>query len=95
MLLRAEATERALPLRFLNQLAVALKRTLPAAVSIGGPVPALMERRIGKFRANLLLTAEDRASLASATRQLLAHIESMPLANKIRWTLDVDAQEIS
>ncbi len=95
VLLRAEATERALPLRFLNQLAVALKRTLPAAVSIGGPVPALMERRIGKFRANLLLTAEDRASLASATRQLLAHIESMPLANKIRWTLDVDAQEIS
>ncbi len=95
VLLRAEATERTLPLRFLNQLAAALKRTLPATVSIGGPVPALMERRIGKFRANLLLTAEDRAVLASAIRQLLAQIERMPLANKIRWTLDVDAQEIS
>jgi primosomal protein N' (replication factor Y) (superfamily II helicase) len=95
VLLRAEATERTLPLRFLNQLATALKRTLPAAVSIGGPVPALMERRIGKFRANLLLTAEDRAVLADAIRQLLAHIERMPLANKLRWSLDVDAHEIA
>ena len=94
-LLRAEATDRALPLRFLNQLAAILKRALPAAVTIGGPVPALMERRIGKFRANLLLTAEDRGVLASAIRKMLAHIEGIPLANKIRWSLDVDAQEVS
>ena len=94
-LLRAEATDRALPLRFLNQLADALKQALPAVVAVGGPVPALMERRIGKFRANLLLTALDRGVLASAINRMLEHIESMPLANKIRWSLDVDAQEIS
>jgi primosomal protein N' (replication factor Y) len=94
-LIRAEATDRALPLRFLNQLAATLKSILPDGVTLGGPIPALMERRIGKFRANLLLTAHERGLLAMTIRQMLERIDNLPLAKKVRWSLDVDAQEIS
>ncbi len=94
-LLRAEATERPIPLRFLQQLVATLKPLLPAGVTLGGPIPALMERRIGKFRANLLLTSHDRATLSEAITLMLRQIDHCPLARKVRWSLDVDAQEIA
>ena len=92
-LLRAEAGQRELPNRFLEGIARALR---PAAgdVFIGGPVPALMERRGGKFRANLLFSAADRRTLARVLDPLPLAITASPLANRVRWHLDVDPHEI-
>lgn len=94
-LVRAEATERTLPLRFLTQLANAVKPTLPAGVMLQGPVPALMERRVGKFRANLLLSARERGLLGMTLERVLQRIDTLPLTKKVRWSLDVDAQEVA
>ena len=92
-LLRAEAGQRELPGRFLEGIARSLR---PGAegVSIWGPVPALMERRGGKFRANLLFSAPDRRTLARVLDPLPAAISASSLANRVRWHLDVDPHEI-
>jgi primosomal protein N' (replication factor Y) len=93
-LVRAEATDPARPLRLLRGIAARLRPRLPAGVSLGGPIPALMEKRIGKFRANLLLSAPDRTRLASASAELLDVLSRDKEAKRVRWSLDIDAQEI-
>jgi primosomal protein N' (replication factor Y) len=92
-LLRAEAGQRELPSRFLDGIARAL-RPVAEGVFIGGPVPALMERRGGKFRANLLFSAPDRKILARVLDPLPAAITASQLVNRVRWHLDVDPHEI-
>ncbi|MCB1837850.1 MAG: primosomal protein N', partial [Alcanivoracaceae bacterium] len=59
-------------------------------VQILGPIPAPLERRQGRFRFQLLLRADHRAPLHGAIEQLLATLESHPLARRCRWHLDVD-----
>ncbi|MSR14470.1 MAG: primosomal protein N' [Gammaproteobacteria bacterium] len=93
-LLRAEAVTRSAPLQFLEEIAGKLRRHTLPGVSIDGPVPALMEKRVGKFRANLLVTATDRGALSSAITKLLETIENSPTSRRVRWSVDVDAQEI-
>ena len=92
-LLRAEAGQRELPGRFLEGIARIL-RPVAGGVFIGGPVPALMERRGGKFRANLLFSAADRRALARVLDPLPAAITASDLVNRVRWHLDVDPHEI-
>jgi len=60
-----------------------------------GPLPAPMSRRAGLFRAQLLLRATHRASLHRVLFQLCAAAENHPLARKVRWSIDVDAVDLS
>ena len=60
-----------------------------------GPIPALMEKRQGHFRMQLLLQSNQRSVLQQALSQHLNTIESLPLASKVRWSLDVDPQDFS
>lgn len=94
-LVRAEAALRALPMQFLNEVAVRMRRQTLEGVSINGPIPAAMEKRVGKYRANLLLLASERSHLALAISLLLKIIEKLPTAKRVRWTLDIDAQEVA
>jgi len=91
-LLRAEAPHAEAPLRFLNDaLAAAAK---PEAVDLLGPVPAPMERRAGRYRAQLLLQSTDRAALRRLLEPWLAQLESLKSARKVRWSLDVDPLDL-
>ena len=92
-MVRAEATDRARPLEFLREIAAVLRTRIPPTVILGGPIPAPMEKRIGKFHANLMLTAPDRSRLTRALSTLVAIIEQSPNAKRVRWQLDIDAQE--
>jgi primosomal protein N' (replication factor Y) len=53
-----------------------------------------MERRAGKFRALLMLSAVRRPALARALHELLSLIEAAPLRNRVRWHLDIDPEEV-
>ncbi|HHM04293.1 MAG TPA: primosomal protein N' [Gammaproteobacteria bacterium] len=86
-LLRAEAPGTQAPMRFL-QAAADLGRHAP--VTLLGPVPAPMEKRAGRYRAQLLLQAELRPVLHRFLRQWLPEVEALPLGRKVRWSLDVD-----
>lgn len=92
-LLRAEAGARELPANFLAAVAQVVRPQAPE-VFIAGPVPALMERRGGRFRANLLLAATGRVDLSRALDRLTEAVNQNPLVNRVRWHIDVDPAEI-
>ena len=60
-----------------------------------GPIPALMEKRQGQYRMQLLLQSPQRSALQKAIGQQIKQIETLNLANKIRWSLDIDPQDFS
>ena len=87
-LLRAEATDRNNALDFLQWA----KQQMPniEKVTVMDAVPSPMERRAGRYRAQLLITAIERAALHYSLGQWLENIKDKPQARKIRWSLDVD-----
>lgn len=91
--IRAEAGQQALPTEFLSGIRRATKSLVAAEVRIAGPVPATMERRAGKFRAVLMVSAERRGALADALLKILKAIEESPSRHRVRWHIDVDPEE--
>ena len=90
-LLRAEAPRLATALEF---LAAAARRgkTLGARVTIYDPVPAALQRRAGRERAQLLVQSGSRAELR---RFLAVWREALGQSSttRARWALDVDPLE--
>ena len=93
-LLRAEAAESDLPKAFLADARRAGERAGPADIALLGPVPALMERRAGRHRAQLLVESARRRPLHRFLDGWLEEIEGLPSGRRVRWSLDVDPGEI-
>ncbi len=89
-LIRAEAPNRDAPALFLDQVSDCARQLGHDGVEIFGPVPAPMERRQGRYRAMLLLQAEERGSLQRLLTPLAPALETLPKARAVRWSLDVD-----
>ncbi len=93
-LLRAEASKDGVAIRFLDQavdLAADLKQ---AGVELWGPVPAPMERRAGRYRAHLLVQAPGRGALQALLSDWLPKVRELKAARQVRWSVDVDPQEM-
>ncbi len=86
-LLRAEAHDLSLVLRFLSDLVPA---TPVPKIQLLGPIPAPMERVAGKFRYQLHIQGEDRGALHAYIGQMVTYLSNNKLAQKVRWNLDVD-----
>lgn len=91
-LLRSESTSRNPPMAFLDAIAEGLPNN--PSVSLLGPVPAVMEKRAGRFRAQLLLTSNSRMALQRHIDTCIRFAESIPLARKVRWSVDVDPVDL-
>jgi len=93
-LLRADAHQPGQAEEFLDKacaLAEQLLGTLDCTgVELLGPVPAPMERRAGRHRAQLLLQAANRASLHRLLTPWLQALEQLPGSRSVRWSLDID-----
>jgi len=63
-------------------------------VRILGPVDAVMARKAGRYRAQLLLQSTERQALHKLLRQLRPALEDLPAARKVRWSIDVDPIEL-
>lgn len=95
-LLRASSTasmEKAL--KFLEHISQLLASAEMTGVQRLGPIPAPVEKRANRYRAQLLLGSEQRAQLHLALRQLLRQEHSLPGRSGIRWSIDVDPVELS
>jgi primosomal protein N' (replication factor Y) len=93
-MLRASATKREDAHRFLE-----LARTLAETAGIDGvrvlgPVSAPMERKAGRYRAQLLLQSRQRSCLHQVLNCLRTSLEGSPDARKVRWSVDVDPIEL-
>lgn len=93
-LLRAESNSTAQTHQFLDEayaLAEELSHATPiAGVELLGPVPSPMERRAGRYRAQLLVQAAQRSTLHQLLHLWLPALEQSPLARRVRWSIDVD-----
>ncbi|MCW8947304.1 MAG: hypothetical protein OQK80_07535, partial [Sedimenticola sp.] len=57
-------------------------------------VPAPMERRAGRYRAHLLLQANQRSELQRLLPQWVSFLAGLKSARRVRWSIDVDPQEM-
>jgi primosomal protein N' (replication factor Y) len=53
-----------------------------------------MERRGGKYRAQLLFHCSRRAPLHELVRRLLGVARTWPETRRVRWSIDVDPAEL-
>ena len=96
-LLRAEASEMQPALKFLDGIAHFCQRfskhnSLP--VEQLGPLPAPMEKRAGKYRVQLLLKTDKRGNLQALLSSLCAELQSIKPPRSVRFSIDVDPQNL-
>jgi primosomal protein N' (replication factor Y) (superfamily II helicase) len=91
-LLRAEARQPAAALGFLNHARAALGA--PGSLRVSEPIPALMERRAGYHRAQLLIQCDSRAALQRRLAAWAPLLDELPAARSVRWSLDVDPYDL-
>ncbi len=66
----------------------------PAEVELLGPLPSPMERRAGQYHLQVLLSARRRQPLHSLLDRCLPAIAELPQARRVRWSVDIDPQDL-
>ncbi len=79
---------------FLAQLRGAVEPQLRGQAQIIGPLPAPMQRRAGRFRSQLLLHCQARPAARLAARTLVTEAQRIPARKGLKWSLDVDPQDM-
>lgn len=95
LLLRAEATNRELPLQFLQQACMLAGEQGPRDLEIFGPMQSPLGKKAGHFRAQLILQTGKRASLQRLGNVLVRALDALPLGKRVRWSVDVDPLDFS
>ncbi|MCB1649854.1 MAG: primosomal protein N' [Pseudomonadales bacterium] len=97
-LLRAEAVSTQAPESFLQEartLATHLCSTQGiTGVQILGPLPSPMEKRHNRFRAQLLFQCPQRPALQQLLTALCPALEGLKSTRTVRWSVDVDPQDM-
>ena len=96
-LLRFDAPDPASATHFAEtaaQLSVQLSKDPRLAVDLIGPMPAPMEKRAGRFRVQLQLKSERRGRLQDHLNYLVANLDQVKLPPRLRWSVDVDPQDM-
>jgi len=93
-MLRAEATAAGEALNFLRKAESLGKAIAVNDVEVLSPVPSPMERRAGRYRAQLLVSCNSRPPLHQFLDSWLDLIEKEKLAKRVRWSLDVDPVDL-
>lgn len=93
--LRAEAHNINDAKRFINNAAMQLNQLTNSSLQLFGPIPALIEKRSGRYRYQLIIQSSNRKSLHTNLDEWLLKLEKMQSSKKVRWSLDIDPQDIS
>ncbi len=78
----------------IRQLAEQLAPPSPQC-SYLGPIPALLEKRNHFYRYQLHLRCNGKGQLQQLLKPLMAALQQWPEANRLRWSLDVDPQDLT
>ncbi len=63
-------------------------------IKLVGPIPALMARRVGRYRAQLTLMADNFAQLRQVLQQALPQIQALRNTRKSQLTIEVDPVDL-
>jgi len=97
VLIRAEAIDEMAPMELLQaarNCTTTIDASIIEGVEIYGPFPAPMTRRAGRYRYQMLCQSTKRNNLQKLLHYWLPLIESLPNRKKVRWSVDVDPQEM-
>lgn len=97
--IRAEAINSQAPLDFLMKTRALTEQLcdtlhLQTRIMINGPLPAPMEKRANRFRQQLLVRAHHRQDLQLLLGKLCLQLEGLPSQRHVRWSIDVDPQDM-
>jgi primosomal protein N' (replication factor Y) len=92
-LLRAESSRPGVAMNFLARAQIGLAGQ-DSRVQVSEPIPAVMERRAGQIRAQLLMQCASRAVLQKALAAWVPQLEALPATRQVRWSLDVDPYDL-
>lgn len=95
-IIRAEANHSDLVINFLTEVVQAAEPVIAQieGLEVNGPLPSPMERRFGRYHMQIWLLCDRRAPLHQGIACLLDLINRHPMNRKVRWSLDVDPQEL-
>ncbi len=91
-IVRAEAMESEIARRFLSSLEQTA--SVPDSTELLGPIPAMMEKRSGRYRQMLIVSAISRSGIHKVTSQLVHLAEHHADSKRIRWSVDVDPVDL-
>jgi primosomal protein N' (replication factor Y) (superfamily II helicase) len=89
----AEAAQRGPAFALLERVRAAATES-DGGVTVLGPAALAMERKDGRYRAQLLFRSAQRAALHRLVDRVLAAIRNAPEARRVRWSVDIDPLEI-
>ena len=85
----SDAMEKLAEIKQVLQTSVHLKQ-----INCIGPIPALMTRRIGRYRAQLCLFSPDVLKLRSTLREVMPAVQLVKNSATVKWVIDVDSFDI-
>ena len=94
VILRTDCSDAAYGEKFLQTVRDGVQPALPPGARLIGPLPSPMQRRAGKFRCQLILLAPDRRAAQLAADILVAQAEAAPVRHGLKWSIDVDPQDL-
>ncbi|MGB2115598.1 MAG: primosomal protein N' [Porticoccaceae bacterium] len=92
--IRAESSNPKLAFEFLSHARDIIEHQITSDIELLGPLPALMEKRSGRYRYILQITSTSRGNLQQLLTNTATALEKRKKDNKIRWSIDVDPQEL-
>ncbi|OUS28323.1 primosomal protein N' [Gammaproteobacteria bacterium 45_16_T64] len=90
---RAEANNESIVIQFLQDILETFQQRPTPKVDAWGPVPAIMTRRAGYYRYQLMVRSDERGPLHQALTGILSSIDNNPHIRKVRWHLDIDPSQ--
>ena len=94
VVLRTDCPDAEYGEKFLQQLRARSTPRLPSGARLIGPLPSHMQRRAGKYRSQLLLTAPNRRTAQTAATLLVTNAEGLPARHGLKWSIDIDPQNV-
>ncbi|CAH6859412.1 primosome factor N' [Vibrio chagasii] len=96
-LFRAEANDTRLVEEFLRQVRHTLEShpLFDQYCMVLGPTPAPLAKRAGKARWQLILQTQTRSLMQKLLMSAKPAINMLPAAKKVRWSLDIEPQDLS
>jgi len=92
--MRTDCADAQLGEQFLRQVKQQVSPQLPRSAALIGPLPSPMQRRAGKYRCQLLLKADRRRDAQQAAGLLVASAEALPARQSLKWSIDIDPQDV-
>jgi len=80
---------------FIKNAGMHLNKFSKNTLQLFGPIPALIEKHSGRFRYQLIIQASNRKNLHAHMDKWLQKLETMKGSKTVRWSLDIDPQDMS